>query len=316
MPLPRLCPCPLALGLALLVAVAGCGPFAGRTIPVPPPRPVRHVPAKSAAAGVFPAGRYYADVQKKMLGEGLMRTDGGKATPFTAADLTRNFIRVALYDEYADQGGALVPRQTPSHLRRWAVPVRMALHFGATVPAAERRADRRTVGDFAARLARLTGHPVSLVPSGPANFDIFVVNEAERRALAPRLRRLVPGIGPAVVQTITQMPASTYCLVFAFSKGKESTYRQAVAVIRGEHPDLLRLSCYHEELAQGLGLANDSPRARPSIFNDDEEFALLTKQDELMLKILYDPRLHPGMTPDQARPIVRQIASDLMAGQS
>jgi hypothetical protein len=44
-------------------------------------------------------------------------------------------------------------------------------------------------------------------------------------------------------------------------------------VIRAEHPDLLRLSCLHEEIAQGLGLPNDSPRARPSIFNDDEEFA-------------------------------------------
>ena len=31
-----------------------------------------------------------------------------------------------------------------------------------------------------------------------------------------------------------------------------------------DDPDLLRLSCMHEEIAQGLGLANDSPLARPS----------------------------------------------------
>jgi hypothetical protein len=93
-------------------------------------------------------------------------------------------------------------------------------------------------------------------------------------------------------------------------------YTQAVAVVRAEHPDLLRLSCIHEELAQGLGLANDSPSARPSIFNDDEEFALLTPQDELMLRILYDRRLKPGMTADEARPIVERIAAELMAGGS
>ena len=112
------------------------------------------------------------------------------------------------------------------------------------------------------------------------------------------------------------MPASVYCLVVARDAGGSSAYVQAVAVIRGEHPDLMRLSCVHEELAQGLGLANDSPRARPSVFNDDEEFALLTRMDEMFLRILYDHRLRPGMTEAEARPIVEVIAAELMGGAS
>jgi hypothetical protein len=72
----------------------------------------------------------------------------------------------------------------------------------------------------------------------------------------------------------------------------------------------------HEELAQGLGLANDSPLARPSIFNDDEEFALLTPQDALMLRMLFDPRLQPGMSLDEARPIIDQMAQELLGGTS
>ena len=87
---------------------------------------------------------------------------------------------------------------------------------------------------------------------------------------------------------------------------------QAVAVIRAELPPRLRRSCVHEELTQGMGLANDSPRARPSIFNDDEEFAYLTRHDELLLKILYDPRLRPGMSEAEAQPIVLQIARELL----
>jgi hypothetical protein len=63
-------------------------------------------------------------------------------------------------------------------------------------------------------------------------------------------------------------------------------------------------------------LANDSPRARPSIFTDDEEFALLTDQDELMLRILYNPALRPGMTLDEARPIVETLARRLTGGES
>jgi hypothetical protein len=85
-------------------------------------------------------------------------------------------------------------------------------------------------------------------------------------------------------------------------------------VIRAENPDLLRLSCIHEELAQGLGLANDSPAARPSIFNDDDEFALLTTHDEQLLRMLYDSRLRAGMSAADAQPIVRTIAREIKGG--
>jgi Protein of unknown function (DUF2927) len=112
------------------------------------------------------------------------------------------------------------------------------------------------------------------------------------------------------------LPRSTYCLVYSSAENGNSTYTRAYAVIRAEHPDLLRLSCYHEEIAQGLGLANDSPTARPSIFNDDEEFALLTRQDEAMLQMLYDPALAPGMTEEQARPVVQSLATRLIGGDT
>ena len=74
----------------------------------------------------------------------------------------------------------------------------------------------------------------------------------------------------------------------------------------------MRKSCIHEEMAQSLGLSNDSKIARPSIFNDDEEFAFLTTHDENLLKILYDNRLKPGMNNKDALPIVTKIAKELM----
>jgi hypothetical protein len=106
-----------------------------------------------------------------------------------------------------------------------------------------------------------------------------------------------------------------YCAVATYSeRAGSSVYNSAVAVIRAENPDLLRLSCIHEELAQAMGLANDSPEARPSIFNDDDEFALLTSHDERLLQMLYDPRLRAGMTLSQADPILRVIANELTLG--
>ena len=188
--------------------------------------------------------------------------------------------------------------------------VRVALRFGASVPAERRATDTARVASYLARLAGITGHPIALNDAAP-NFHVWIVSEDERRALGPVIGRVMPSLGPAEIGGITNMPPSTYCVVYALASEGASTYTRAFAVVRAEHPDLLRLSCLHEEIAQGLGLANDSPRARPSIFNDDEEFALLTPQDEAMLRMLYDPALRPGMTEAEARPVVQSLAARL-----
>ncbi len=258
--------------------------------------------------------RFYQRLQSNLLTRGLLRTDGGGPdTPFTDAQLARNFIRIALFDEYVTDGQELRARATASRLRRWAQPVRIGVEFGATVPAAQRATDRATVAAFAPRLSRATRHRVTASTNNP-NFHVLILNEADRLASAPRLRQLVPGIADSSLRAIVNLPRDQLCIVVAFSQGASSTYNKAVAVIRAEHPDLLRKSCLHEELAQGLGLANDSPAARPSIFNDDEEFGLLTTHDELLLRMLYDRRLRPGMRAAEAAPIVRNIATELTLG--
>ena len=73
----------------------------------------------------------------------------------------------------------------------------------------------------------------------------------------------------------------------------------------------MRIACFHEEIAQSLGLTNDSHLARPSIFNDDDEFATLTKLDKILLQILYDNRLYSGVSRQNSSKIVRKIAKDI-----
>jgi len=94
----------------------------------------------------------------------------------------------------------------------------------------------------------------------------------------------------------------------------DPTIRQALVYLHGDLQGLYRKLCFHEEIAQSLGLFNDHPQVRPSIFNDDDEFALLTTHDEYLLRILYDPRLTPGMRADEAMPLVGAIIEDLRPG--
>lgn len=286
-----------------------------RSLPAPQrPAPPPAAAQPSAASQAVKA--HFTRVQSELLSMGLLRSDGGGPdTPFNDRQLAENFLQIALFDEYARGPSGPVQRLTESRLRRWEQPVRVGLRFGASVPAATRATDTARIRSYLARLSRLTGHPVSLSDQAP-NFIVHIVNEDERRAIGPSVQAALPGLSAGELAGITQMPLSTYCLVYALSDGDSGRYSRAVAVIRAEHPDLLRLSCMHEEIAQGLGLANDSPRARPSIFNDDEEFALLTGQDELMLRMLYSPELRPGMSLSEARPIVQSLARRLVGGES
>lgn len=309
-----------ALLAASLIGLAGCEALN----PASPPSvgPIaRPAPTKPKVTPQSKVSRdmttHLARVQSDLLVQGLLRMDGGGPdVPFSKRNLADNFIRIAMFDEYTHTGGKIIARETESRLRRWEQPIRMKIEFGPSTPLAQRTADRSSISNYIKRLSRLTGVPIRLT-SGDANYNVLILNEDERQAAGPRLQALAPGISAASLQTVTDMSRSTLCLVFAYSNDADaSTYAKAVAVIRGEHPDLMRLSCFHEELAQGLGLANDSPAARPSIFNDDEEFGLLTHHDELLLQMLYDRRLQAGMTAAQARPIVEQLAAELLGGSS
>jgi hypothetical protein len=300
----------LVVALALALALAACAPA---PVAAPP-----HVPAPAPAASAESAelASYYGAVQAELLGQGLMRTDmGGPDTPFTDQMLTTNFLRIAFYEEYDRDLGGTVRHEAPIALTRWVLPVRVALRFGASVPADVRATDTLRISSYLARLQRLTGHPVGLADSD-TDFTVFVDNIDERRALGPVLKTLLPELTPSQIGSMTDMDRNTYCQVITQSDPATSTYSGAVAVIPSEHPDLMFMACVHEELAQALGLPNDSGLARPSIFNDDQEFALLTRQDEMMLKMLYDPALHPGMTETEARPIVEMLSSRLVGGNS
>lgn len=311
-------------GAAYIVAsaafLAGCAmttpPVTGRAAFPPQPRiekPIAQTPPSPASEALR---AYYAGVQSELLSQGLMRTDtGAKDAPFNARMLANNFIRIAFFDEFDSSSGTLVARPTEKTLRRWDKPVRVGLAFGPSVPLARHAIERARVASFLARLSRLTGHPIALADTD-INFHLQILNTDEIKAITPTIRRADPTIGQAELRSILEMPAATYCQVTYSIDDRTNLIERAFAVIRAEHPDLLHLSCLHEEITQGLGLPNDSPAARPSIFNDDQEFALLTPMDEMMLQMLYDKRLSPGMTAEQARPIIDQLAEALVGGDS
>ncbi len=310
-----------ALALAL-GALAACEPGTRGVAPEAPPpappevigapEPVEDQPERDGLVDL------YAAVEGDLTASGKMRRDTAPSdAPFTVEDLVRNFERVALYDEYVEIGGRFLHSETPALLRRWERPVRVDVVAGDSLPSEEVARDRENVAAFTERLARLTGLDMAMAGADDANFLVLILDTAEQEEFAAEAAGRYSRFGPAVTDALGDAPSDTYCTAYFFADPEDPSLYAAVAVlIRAEHPPLTRLSCVHEEMAQSMGLPNDSPDARPSLFNDSLEFAFLTEHDEVLLRMLYDPRLHPGMSAEEARPLLPEIARDAMAAQA
>ncbi len=310
----------ILLGAALLLS--GCtGPGSGPQSPQGLPQaamPAEIPPEPRDGAGQDgDLTRFYADVEGGLTASGRMRRETAPVdAPYSVDDLVRNFERIALYDEYVDVGGRFVRSETPSYLRRWGGPVRVGVMTGPSVPVEEASRDRANVAAFTNRLARLTGQDMRIGTDDEVNFLVLFMNDAEREAFAREVSARYPGFAPSVMGALRDTPLDTFCTAYAFGDPSDpANYAAVMILIRAEHPPLTRLSCVHEEMAQAMGLPNDSPDARPSLFNDSLEFALLTEHDEILLRMLYDPRLRPGMTAAEARPILPAVARDAINAQ-
>ena len=257
--------------------------------------------------------KYYNRTSQRLRARGLLRTDKGRLDSlYSTQNLIENFEKIALYNEYIIKNNEFIPQEKESNLKRWNRAIKINIIHGENSSNKQIKIDKKNISIFTRRLASITGLEMS-ISEVDANFIILFLDLDERRDFGQKLSQLMPQLTPAMIETITSSPRSTFCSAFSLSEPpKNYEYTAALVLIKSEHSKVMRKSCIHEEMAQSLGLTNDSKSARPSIFNDDEEFALLTRHDELLLKILYDKRLKPGMNNKIALPIVRQIAEELM----
>ena len=257
--------------------------------------------------------KYYNRTAQRLREKGLLRTDKGRLDSlYSTQNLIENFEKIALYNEYIIKNNEFIPQEKESNLKRWNRAIKINIIHGENSSNKQIKIDKKNISIFTRRLASITGLEMSISEVN-ANFIILFLDLDERRDFGQKLSQLMPQLTPAMIKTITSSPRSTFCSAFSLSEPpKNYEYTAALVLIKSEHSKVMRKSCIHEEMAQSLGLTNDSKSARPSIFNDDEEFALLTRHDELLLKILYDKRLKPGMNNKIALPIVRQIAEELM----
>lgn len=283
----------------------------------------------TAACGPSQDAVFWQQYVNETRSAGFFRTDRSPDdAPFTAAQLAKNFEALAF--DFEEQPFDDEVQTTPARMiRKWLDPVRYTL-----VGAAEGNPQlSKALSTFTGKLGALTGHPVAeavdtgreqpnvLVLFGASDFFDSLDAAASLRDSGSFGDELDEKLGALAFlnDMVGEWRRSTSPCggrVGTYDRDREEGQRGeiffAIIMIRAEVPPSLMQACVEEEFAQVMGLFNDDFDVRPTIFNDDQEFALLTRHDELLLQILYDARLPLGAPPEQAMPVVRRIAGELV----
>lgn len=258
--------------------------------------------------------KYYSRLEERKLSMGQLRQDsGGADTPFDLDKIIEVFEKLAFYNEYNISDNQLLPNASPVSLGKWKTQVNISPRFGDSVSIKQKEQDTIEISNLLSVLSEATDHNIKLTDKN-TNMYIVIGNQKEIVELTNEISLVLEEFDPKRIPIITKLPRDIHCVAMtSVSSHQSSEIESALVIIRNELPDVMRKACFHEEIAQSLGLTNDSHLARPSIFNDDDEFATLTKLDKILLKILYDKRLKSGIVRNEAAQLVKQIASEVTA---
>ena len=231
---------------ALAATVAGCA--AGK--PAAPPMPDASTNLARAAAPAQPSfdseqlkdgeslKQFYASVEDHLTSNGRLRREAAPAdAPYSDDDLVRDFVNIALKDEYTDLNGSFTHVERPALLRRWEKPVRVGVVSGASMSPEDAARDRANVAAFTRRLAHLTGRDVGMSQGGDVNFLVLFVDSAERPAVAEQVKAMYPGLAPSVIALLRDTPMDIFCATVAFLRSKG-----AIDLFDGDRADPRRAS--------------------------------------------------------------------------
>ncbi|MEM9634908.1 MAG: DUF2927 domain-containing protein [Pseudomonadota bacterium] len=206
---------------------------------------------------------------------------------FSTEELLQGFERTVFGLEYRSWSWR------PYMVKKFTKPVIFYVH---NLSARNRKS---IVHRFVREIDRRVGGLKATVTNDPAaaNFEVYVVDRAQyvpvvKKDIYKNDRAKVPG----------------RCLVRVVS-GRKGIKRSS-AVIVSDEGEFLFKRCLVEEILQGLGPMNDDERLTHSVFNDSSRHSRFTVFDQIILNMLYDPRIKPGMSKKQIEPILPLVVRD------
>jgi hypothetical protein len=215
-------------------------------------------------------------------------------TDFTNEEIREGFFKIAF-------GAELQLDKPAERVRKFDEPVRI---FVASRGAPDRRGEIATIVDD----IRSHVNHLDVAITNDRRSANFVVRLVAERNFDRTIRSLY---GNDKAKRI-QQSLSPQCLS---GIGKDQLYRirRAEVILPVDAGDFTFYDCAYEELLQALGAINDDRSVPWTMFNDDVQMGFFDIYDQYLLNILYDPRIHPGMTKDEVDALLPEVLSTARA---
>ena len=98
-----------------------------------------------------------------------------------------------------------------------------------------------------------------------------------------------------------------------FRKNERFEIERSDVILTVDNGDFVFFDCAYEELLQSLGPINDTASVPWTMFNDNVSMGYFDVYDQYLLNLLYDPRIKPGMTVQEAKAVLPEVLADVRA---
>ncbi|MEC9347033.1 MAG: DUF2927 domain-containing protein [Pseudomonadota bacterium] len=189
-------------------------------------------------------------------------------------------------------------------IRKFTAPVHVRLETDV-----EKTPIPAELARLAARVNGFTGRQIFAGPENDSAGPEILVGFRARRDNMDRARQVYGTSGRG--QRVARMIEFASCAFEMNAPGGE--LRVVHVFINDNGNDTMHANCVHEEVTQALGLPNDNSSLSLSMFNDTGGVDRIGTYDLCLVAMLYDPRIRPGMTPDEVMPLLPAVIADLPA---
>lgn len=217
---------------------------------------------------------------------------------FSDAELIDGFVKTVFGAEYGSgsPGAELRVKKFTGPVRVYIVALPSQQMPDAM--AARRKREAQAVIQQLAR--RIKGVSITIVPSlKQANLLLLITDSVNYRA-----------VGQEMLGERADFMKATTCASVAQWKPSFAMDRGLAMVIGDRGPRTL-MSCVAEEVLQLMGPVNDSKSLDYSTFNDSNDFDGFPLFDQLLLNMIYDKRIRPGMSEEQVRAVLPAIIATI-----
>ena len=212
----------------------------------------------------------------------------GEYTRFSAAELQRGFLALAF-------GSDLRIGTRPRGIRRFDHPIRVAVVGSGSVDRSAAMA--RVIDEYA---SKFPGLHLSLVSAtAPPDLEVRLIDEKDLTSA------LQAAFGVKVTKTFVAR-TNPQCIT-SVKSSTEGNILRTVSFIIVDKGDRVFLDCAYHELLHAFGLSNHDQRNPWTTLNQKRMVGYLTVYDRALLTVLYDRRITPGMTRDDARAVLPQV---------